>query len=62
MKILQLKTGLFPDADTVGRAVETLQGAHDVTHMDIEDLSPDDEDAWGAVAAAVLAADMLVTL
>ena len=62
MNILELKTGLFPDAGTVAGAVETLEGAHDVTRMDITGLSPDDEDAWGAVAAAVLAADMLITL
>lgn len=62
MKILELKTGLFPDVGTVADAIETLKGDHDVTRMDITGLSPDDEDAWGVVAEAVLAADMLVTL
>lgn len=62
MNILELKTGLFPDADTVDGAVETLTGDHDVTRMDITNLSPDDEDAWSAVTAAVLKADMLITL
>ena len=62
MNVLELKTGLFPDADTVASAVKTLDGAQDVTRLDLTGLAPNDEDAWNDVAAKVLAADLIVTL
>lgn len=62
MKILQLSTGLFPDAARVQDAVGTLDGAHDVTRIDVTGLAQDDEDGWGAVATAVLSTDLVVTL
>jgi hypothetical protein len=62
MKILELRTGLFPDADAVVNAIRTQERAHDVARMDATGLSPNDEDGWAAIAAAVLEADLVVTI
>jgi len=62
MKIVELKTGLFPDAPRVAEAVSETETAHSVERHDVSGLSPDDGDAWAKVAEAVLAADMVVTL
>ena len=62
MKIVELKTGLFPDAARVAEAVTETETAHDVERQDVSGLAPDDGDAWAKVAEAVLSADMVVTL
>jgi hypothetical protein len=62
MKILELNTGLFPDAPRVAEAVETLRGAQEIDRADVTGLAPDDEEGWAAVARAILAADLVVTL
>lgn len=62
MTILELKTGLFPDAARVDEAVETLNGAHSVLRADAAGLAPEDEDGWAAMAGAILSADLIVTL
>lgn len=62
MTILELKTGLFPDAANVEAAVETLQGTLSVERADTSALQPDDADGWAAVARAILSADLIVTL
>ena len=62
MKILELDTGLFPDRDTVASAVGTLEGAHSVERQKVAGLSPDDKEGWAAVATALVAADLIVTL
>jgi hypothetical protein len=62
MTILELKTGLFPDAAHVEAAVETLQGTLSVERADTSALQPDDADGWAAVARAILSADLIVTL
>jgi hypothetical protein len=60
-RILQLKTGLFPDAETVAAALASMAGAH-VDHLDISGLAAEDEEAWKEAAEAILGADMTVTL
>ncbi|TYB82139.1 hypothetical protein [Maritimibacter fusiformis] len=60
--ILELKTGLFPDAERVAEAVETLGGTLTVARADTTGLAPDDTDGWAAVARAILSADLIVTL
>lgn len=62
MKILALNTGLFPDKGAVEAALDTLEGAQAVERADLTGLAPEDEDGWAAVARAVLAADLIVTL
>lgn len=62
MKIVELKTGLFPDADRVAEAVAHIEPAPDVSRHDVSGLAPDDADGWAKVAEAVLSADMVVTL
>jgi hypothetical protein len=62
MKIVELKTGLFPDADRVAQAITQNETAHDVERHDVSGLAPDDAQSWAVVAEAVLSADMVVTL
>lgn len=62
MTILELKTGLFPDASRVDEAVKTLQGSHPLEEADATRLADDDEAGWRALARAILAADLVVTL
>ena len=61
MNILQLNTGLFPDAQTVEAAMRTMTGAQCVTVVDIarRDLKESD---WDAAIQAILAADRVVSI
>ena len=62
MKIVELDTGLFPDAPRVAASVTTLEGAHEVTRIDASKLDKNDDTAWEEIATAVLGADLIVTL
>lgn len=61
MNILQLNTGLFPDAQTVEAALRQMTGTHRVTVVDIarRDMQQDD---WDAALQAILAADRIVSI
>ena len=60
MKILELHTGLFPDARTVAAALQRLEGERGVVCVDVS--RPDMEEAeWDGVLAAILAADLIIT-
>jgi hypothetical protein len=60
-RILELRTGLYPDTATLGAALASAMGDTDVTRLDVSALAPDDERAWEAAAEAILAADVTVT-
>jgi hypothetical protein len=62
MKIVELNTGLFPDAPRVETALTTLDSAHDVARLDTRQLDTNDDTAWEEIATAVLGADLIVTL
>jgi len=62
MKIVEMTTGLFPDAPRVEDALATLKGAHDVERLDVSALDPKADSAWEEIATAVLGADLIVTL
>jgi len=62
MKLLELDTGLFPDAPRVDAAIATLATAAEVTRLDLSRLTPEDDTAWEEIATAVLGADLIVTL
>ncbi len=62
MTILELNTGLFPDADTVAKAIKAREAHAQVIRLDVTGLKPDDTVDWDAAAAAVLSADLIVTL
>lgn len=62
MRIVELDTGLFPDAPRVAEAVATLDGEQEITRLDARDLDPKDSTAWEEIATAVLGADLIVTL
>lgn len=60
MKLLVLRTGLFPDADAIDAALAAPHGAHEVARADA--TRPDMGDgAWDAVLAAILAADLIIS-
>ncbi|MBI5901730.1 MAG: hypothetical protein HZB40_21240 [Rhodocyclales bacterium] len=61
MNILQLNTGLFPDAQTVEAALRQMSGTHRVTVVDIarRDMQQDD---WDAALQAILGADRIVSI
>jgi hypothetical protein len=60
MNIVQLNTGLFPDAQTVIAALRQTTSTHRVAVVDIRrpDLQQSD---WDGVIAAILAADLVVS-
>jgi hypothetical protein len=60
MKIVELDTGLFPDAQTVIAALRRMEAAHSVEHIDLRCQKLEDE-AWDRVVAAVLASDLTIT-
>jgi len=59
MNIVQLNTGLFPDAQTVIAALrQTTTHRVDVVDIRRQDLQQSD---WDGVIAAILAADLVVS-
>jgi len=61
-RIVELKTGLFPDAETVAAAIAANAARVEVIRIDVSELAPDDQEAWEKAAEAILAADLTVTL
>lgn len=61
MNIVQLNTGLFPDAQTVESALRQLAGEHRVTAIDLTRREMRESD-WDAAIRAILAADRVVTI
>ena len=62
MKIVEIDTGLFPDAPRVDTVLATLEPTHEVARFDARALDPNDDPAWEEIATAVLGADLIVTL
>ena len=60
MKILELNTGLFPDAQTVVAALRRMEAAHRVESIDLRRRDMKDE-AWDRVVAAILDSDLTIT-
>jgi hypothetical protein len=61
MNIVQLNTGLFPDAQTVIAALRQMAPTHRVEIVDIRRLDLQESD-WDAVIRAILAADRIVSI
>ena len=61
-RVVELKTGLFPDAETVAAALAANAASVEVVRLDVSDLAPEDLEAWKQAAEAILAADLTVTL
>lgn len=60
MNILELHTGLFPDAQTIAAALDLPQGEPGRRRIDL--ARPDMGEAdWDGVLAAILAADRIIT-
>jgi hypothetical protein len=60
MNIVQLNTGLFPDAQTVEAALRQTTATHRVNVVDIRRRDLQESD-WDGVIAALLAADLVVS-
>jgi hypothetical protein len=60
-RIIELKTGLFPDAETVATALASTAGV-EVVRLDVSGLAAEDQEAWKRAAEAILGADLTVTL
>ena len=61
MKILELDTGLFPDAQTVIAALRQMDSTHVVESIDLRCQEMDDE-AWDRAVAAILSSDLTITI
>ena len=61
MKILELNTGLFPDAQTVTAALRQMAPAHRVESIDLRRRDMEDE-AWDRVIAAILDSDLTISI
>jgi hypothetical protein len=61
MKIVELRTGLFPDVQTVAAALCRLEQEHSVTRIDVSRPELGDE-AWDGALAAILASDLVVVI
>lgn len=61
-RIIEMKTGLFPDAETVAAAIAACAAKVEVVRLDVSGLAPDDREAWEKAAEAILDADLTVTL
>jgi hypothetical protein len=61
-RVVEMKTGLFPDAETVATAVAACAAKVEVTRLDVAGLGLDDEAGWQRVAEVILGADLIVTL
>lgn len=61
MKIVQLNTGLFPDAQTVMAALRRMEAAHRVESIDLRYQDVESE-AWDKAVAAILASDLTITI
>lgn len=59
MTIVELHTGLFPDARTVAAALAELRPRHDVARVDVSPANLGDE-AWDRALGAILASDLVV--
>ncbi len=62
MKVLVLRTDLFPDGETVGAALDSLAESASVTTADLTALAPEDDARWTQVAESILTADLVVTV
>ncbi|MCF8177566.1 MAG: hypothetical protein K9J74_03580 [Sulfuritalea sp.] len=60
MNIVQLDTGLFPDAQTVIAALRQAQATHRIDVVDARRRNMLDSD-WDGVIDALLAADLIVS-
>ncbi|MCA1978437.1 MAG: hypothetical protein HXY29_02835 [Rhodocyclaceae bacterium] len=60
MNILQLNTGLFPDAQTVTAALRLMAATHRVAVVDVTRRDMRESD-WDEVMASILAADRVIT-
>lgn len=61
MKILQLDTGLFPDAQTVVAALRRMEAMHSIESIDLRRQDMENE-TWDKAVASILASDLTITI
>ena len=65
MKIVELHTGLFPDAQTVSAALRQAETTHRVESIDLAEHLRRQEaqtEFWDRAIAAILESDLTITL
>lgn len=60
-KILELNTGLFPDAQTVTAALRRMETTHQVVCIDLRHQILDDR-VCDQTVAAILSSDLIITV
>lgn len=60
MNVLQLNTGLFPDAQTVEAALRPMAATHRVEAVDLRRRDMAESD-WDAAIRSILAADLIIS-
>jgi len=61
-RVLELTTGLYPDATTVEAALGAGPADMQIVRVDVSGLAPEDEQGWAEAAEAVLSADLVVVI
>ena len=61
-RIVELRTGLFPDAETVAAALAEERASAEVVRLDVSEPAAEDEEAWKKASETILGADLTVTL
>ncbi|HQY28788.1 MAG TPA: hypothetical protein PK787_08315 [Burkholderiaceae bacterium] len=65
MNILELNTGLFPDAQTVSAALRQMEPTHRVESIDLAAFLRRrnlEDEAWDRAIAAILVCDLTITI
>ncbi len=61
MDVMVLRTGIFPDQETVGQALGRLEGEHELVYVDVS--SPEiGEPDWDRTLRQLLAADRIIVV
>ncbi len=60
-RITVLRVGLFPDRETLERALAQLQGDHDIVRHELNDQVMDDT-AWDRVVDDILSSAKVITV
>jgi hypothetical protein len=61
LNILQLNTGLFPDAQTVAAALRPMAETHRVAAVDLRRRGMTESD-WDEAIRSILAADLIISI
>jgi hypothetical protein len=61
MDVMVLRTGIFPDRETVGQALSRLEGEHELVYVDVSSPETGEPD-WDRTLRQLLAADRIIVV